>query len=82
MGDIQMITFKLVSKNGSKLYYKVAGVEMTGIIWIDKETLESGVEEVTGIYQPTEKDVQHVLYIAKKKLLEMNFPESCIYATH
>ena len=55
---------------------------MTGIIWIDKETLESGVEEVTGIYQPTEKDVQHVLYIAKKKLLEMNFPESCIYATH
>ena len=77
-----MITFKLVSKNGSKLYYKVSGVEMVGTIWINKETFELGVEEVTGIYQPTEKDIQHIFYIAKKKLVEMNFPDSCIYATH
>ena len=55
---------------------------MTGTIWIDKETLELGVEKVTGIYQPTEKDFQHIFYIAKKKLLELNFPEKCIYATH
>ena len=58
-----MITFKLVYKDGSKLYYKVDGVEMMGTIWIDKETLELGVEEVTGIYQPTEKDLQHIFYM-------------------
>lgn len=76
------MTFKLVSKNGSKLYYKVAGVEMIGTIWIDKDSFEMGVSEVSGSHQPTEKDTQHVFYIAKKKIIEMNFPESSIYATH
>ena len=77
-----MMTFKLVSTNGSKLYYKVAGVEMIGTIWIDKETLEIGISEITSSHKPTERDIQHVFFIAKRKLTEMHFPESCIYATH
>ncbi len=77
-----MITFKLVSTSDSKLYYKIAGVEMIGIVWIDKDTLEMGVSKVESSHQPTEKDIQYVFYIARKKLKEMNFPDRCIYATH
>ncbi|MBR4489186.1 MAG: hypothetical protein IKO57_07225 [Treponema sp.] len=75
-----MITFKLISRNGSKNFYKFSAAGLCGIILIDIETFEIGFNKVNGFLKDNEKE--KLLYIAKRKLTEMHFPESCIYATH
>lgn len=77
-----MIEFKLTSRDGSKSYYKFAGTGLHGIIVIDTITLESDFSEVDGFLKDNEQEKQKLLYIARRKLKSLDFPESCIYATH
>lgn len=78
----RMIEFKLTSRDGSKSYYKFAGTGLHGIIVIDTITLESDFSEVDGFLKDNEQEKQKLLYIARRKLKSLDFPESCIYATH
>ena len=77
-----MIEFKLKSTDGSKIYYNFSGVGLYGIVVIDKETSEIAFVEVNGHYKNNEKEKAMLLYIAQKKIKSMNFPETCVYATH
>lgn len=77
-----MIKFKLKSVDNSKYYYSFSGALLYGIIVIDKETSEIAFEEVDGLAKSDEKEKEKLLYIAKKKITSMDFPDSCIYATH
>lgn len=77
-----MIIFKLKSRNNSKYYYSFDGVGLYGVIVIDINTTEIAFFEVNGHDQNDQKEKEKLLYIAKKKIISMNFPDSCIYATH
>ena len=77
-----MIEFKLKSTDGSKIYYNFSGVGLYGILVINKETSDISFVEVNGRYKNDEKEKAKLLYIAQKKIKSMNFPETCVYATH
>lgn len=77
-----MIIFKLKSTDNSKHYYSFSGAGLYGIIVIDKETSEIAFVEINGHYKNDEREKNILLYVAQKKIKEMNFPESCVYATH
>lgn len=77
-----MIVFKLTSKNDSKNYYSFFGVGLDGIIVIDTNSSEISFVEVNGHYKNDEKEKEKLLYIAKKKITSMDFPDRCMYATH
>jgi hypothetical protein len=77
-----MIVFKQTSKDGSKICYSFSATGLFGTVIINKETSEIAFVEIKGQYQSDEKEKEQLLYIAKKKITSMNFPERCIYATH
>ncbi len=77
-----MIAFKLTLRKGSKIYYSFSAAGLSGIIVIDTETSKISFSEIEGFLKTDEKEKEQMLYIAKKKIISMNFPESCIYATH
>ena len=77
-----MIEFKLILKEESKIYYKFSAVGLNGEFVIDSKTSKISFIEVDGFLKDNEKEKSDLLYIAKKKIIENNFPESCIYATH
>ncbi len=77
-----MIVFKLRSRDNSKNYYSFSGAGLYGIIVIDTISSEISFIEINGLYQNDEKEKERLLYIAKKKISSMNYPDQCIYATH
>ncbi len=77
-----MITFKQTSKDGSKICYSFSGAGLYGIIVINTKTSEISFVEAKGHDKDSEKEKEHLLYIAKKKIISMNYPERCVYATH
>lgn len=77
-----MTVFKQTSKDGSKICYSFSGSGLYGIIVINTKTSEISFVEVKGHDKDSEKEKEHLLYIAKKKIISMNYPERCVYATH
>lgn len=77
-----MTVFKQTSKDDSKICYSFSGAGLYGIIGINTKTSEISFVEVKGHDKDSEKEKEHLLYIAKKKIISMNYPESCVYATH
>ncbi len=79
-----MIIFKKMSPNDNTkiVNYEFSGVGLWGVISVDRESKEAFYQKVDGIYSFDLKEMNQILYIAKKKILESNFPERCIYATH
>lgn len=77
-----MTVFKQTSKDDSKICYSFSGAGLYGIIVINTKTSEISFVEVKGHDKDSEKEKEHLLYIAKKKIISMNYPERCVYATH
>lgn len=80
-----MMKFKLLTNNDSKNIYSFDAIDGEGTFSIDRQdnTIEllSSECRLPG-HQLDEKTIAQILYIGKKKILELNYPDSCIYATH
>ncbi|MBP5603641.1 MAG: hypothetical protein J6X78_13040 [Treponema sp.] len=80
-----MTKYKLLTSNGSKIIYNFDTLDGTGTFSIDKK--DNSIELLsTECYLKNRKmnkeNLDHILFVGKKKIVEMNFPESCVYATH
>lgn len=77
-----MVIFKLTSKQGSKNYYNFSAAGLSGSFSIHTTSYEIKILTLIGHYSEDKKEINRLLYIAKSKLTELKFPDSCIYATH
>jgi hypothetical protein len=80
-----MTKYKLLTSNGSKNIYNFDTIDGTGTFSIDKK--DNSIELLsTECYLKNRKmnkeNLDRILYIGKSKIIENNFPDSCIYATH
>lgn len=77
--------FKLLTNKESKSIYSFDAIDGTGTFAINKK--DGAIELLNHKcrlpeHELDKKTLDHILYIGKRKILENNFPDQCIYATH
>ena len=80
-----MTKFKRLTSNGSKYIYSFDTLDRTGEFSIDKADGSLKLLNTKcrlSDKKLDEKALGYILYIGKEKIIESNFPETCIYATH
>ena len=80
-----MTKYKLLTSSDSKNIYRFDTLDGTGTFSIDKK--DNTVELLSSeCYLKNRKmnkeNLDYILFVGKKKIIEMNFPESFVYATH
>ena len=80
-----MTKYKLLTSSGSKNIYRFDTLDGTGTFSIDKK--DNTVELLSSeCYLKNRKmnkeNLDYILFVGKKRIIEMNFPESFVYATH
>ena len=80
-----MTRFKRLTINGLKYIYSFNTLDGEGTFSINSADFSLQLIEKKCYLENQEMDqdnLNKILFIGKKKIIENNFPESCIYATH
>ena len=80
-----MTKFKLLSTTCSRYIYSFITLDGTGMFSISKADNSLKLLK-TSCFLPkskmSKKNLEQILFYGRRKILENNFPDSCIYATH
>ena len=78
-----MTKYKLLTSSGSKNIYKFETLDGTFSIDTKDNTVELLSSECYLKNRKMNKEnLDYILFVGKKKIIEMNFPESFVYTTH
>lgn len=80
-----MTKFELLSTTCSRYIYSfitLDGIGMFSISKSDKSLKLLKTECFLPNHKMNEKNLEQILFYGRKKILDNNFPDRCIYATH